>query len=158
MVQGCAQLGFEYLQWWNHHNLTWETSSCAVFDQPQSKNYFLHLKGIFYISFNAHSFLSCHWALLRRAWLCVLHSLPVGVWMHWQEPAQNSPSFLSLSSHLQYLKPLKTFMASCWAHCRHLCPLCAEESRTWHNTAYVVCTVLNRKEASNLSACWQFCS
>lgn len=82
-----------------------------------SKYQFLYLKGISCISFSAYCFLSCHWALLRKAWLCLLSSLPVGVWMHWQEPAWNSPSFLSLSSHLWYLKPLKIFMASCWALC-----------------------------------------
>lgn len=60
----------------------WETSSCTVFDQSQSRDFFLHLRGLFYISFSVHCFLSCPWVLLRRAWLCFLYSLPAGICTH----------------------------------------------------------------------------
>ena len=59
------------------------SATCAsAWSPPQWKNVFWCVEGTSCVSVCAHCFWSCHWAPLKRAWLCPLCTLPSGIYIH----------------------------------------------------------------------------
>ena len=68
--------------------------------------------------------LNCHWAPLKRAWLCSLCIFNSGIYRHWKDththtPSHlfarlNSPIYLILSSEERYSHPLIILVVLCW--------------------------------------------
>lgn len=72
VVQGSIQSGFEYLHWWWLHRLT---EQCApMFHHPHLTKQTNMFRWNSIVLTHTHCLLSCHWALLKRIWLPLLHS------------------------------------------------------------------------------------
>jgi len=80
-AQDCVQSGFQHIQGWRVRNIG---------EQPVPGLVYLHCKKsvclcsdrICCVSFCAHCLLPCHWAPLKRAWLCFLCTLSAGICIH----------------------------------------------------------------------------
>ena len=61
-------------------------ATCASAQLPSQQKWFPDVQRgprvFLFVPICAHHLWSCHWALLRRAWLCPLCTLPSGIYIH----------------------------------------------------------------------------
>lgn len=112
----------------------------------------------------SHCLLSCQWALLKKAWLYLLSSLPLDICMHWwhfpwifSSPGYTVPVLPGFPHRRNAPLPSSSLWPFIGLSKVCLRVSCTGGPRTWHSTLDGASSVLSRWEGSPCLTYWQLC-